>query len=62
MITARTGLINPAAGFEDRVEEAARAQFWDLQDQIPHLSGQGAGPANVAEAAALAWPGLRGFL
>ena len=41
------GLIDPAAGFEDRGEEAARAQFRDLQGQISHLGGQGAGP--VAE-------------
>ncbi len=44
------GLINPAAGFEDRGEEAARAQFRDLQCQIPHLGGQGARPVAVAVA------------
>jgi hypothetical protein len=46
-------LIDPAAGFEDRGDEAARAKFRDLQGQIPHLGGVGAGPVAVAVAETL---------
>ena len=42
------GLIDPAAGFEDRREEAAGPQFRDLQGQIPHLGGEGARPVAVS--------------
>ena len=44
------GLIDSAAGFEDRGQEAAGTQFGDLQGQIPHLGGQGARPVAVAVA------------
>jgi hypothetical protein len=44
------GLIHPAAGLEDRGQEAAGAQFGDLQREIPHLGGQSAGPVAVAVA------------
>ena len=44
------GLIDPAAGFEDRGEETAGPQFRDLQGQIPHLGGEGARPVAVAVA------------
>jgi hypothetical protein len=47
------GLINPAARLEDRGEEAARAQFRDLQCQIPHLGGEGARSVAVAVAETL---------
>ena len=46
-------LVHPAAGFEDRGEEAAGAQFGDLQREIPHLGGQGARPVAVAVAESL---------
>ncbi len=44
------GLIDPAAGLEDRGDEAAGPQFGDLQREISHLGGQGAGPVAVAVA------------
>ena len=47
------GLIDPAAGLEYRGEKAAGSQFWDLQREIPHLGGQGAGPVTVAVAESL---------
>ncbi len=52
------GLIHPAAGFKDRGQDAAGAQFGDLQRQAPHLGGEGAGPI----AAAVAEPLLDAFV
>jgi hypothetical protein len=47
------GLIDPAAGLKDRGEEAAGAQFGDLQREIAHLGGEGAKPVTVAVAETL---------
>ena len=46
-------LIDAAAGLEDRGQEAAGAQFGDLQREIAHLGGQGTGPVAVAVAETL---------
>jgi hypothetical protein len=42
------GLIDPAARLEDRGDEAACPQLGDLQREIPHLGGEGAGAVAVA--------------
>jgi hypothetical protein len=47
------GLIDAAAGLEDRGEKASGPQLGDLQREIPHLGGQGAGPVTVAVAESL---------
>jgi len=44
------GLIDPAAGLQDRGDEAAGPQLGDLQREISHLGGQGARPVAVAVA------------
>jgi hypothetical protein len=41
-------LIDPAAGLQDRGDEAASSQFGDLQREITHLGGEGAGAVAVA--------------
>ena len=50
MITGVQGLIDPASRLQDRGDEAAGSQFGDLQREIPHLGGEGAGPLAVAVA------------
>ena len=42
------GLIDPAARLQDRGNEAAGSQFGDLQREITHLGGEGAGAVAVA--------------
>jgi hypothetical protein len=41
-------LVEPPTGFEDRGQEAAGSQFGDLQREITHLGGDGAGAVAVA--------------
>ena len=47
-------LINPAAGLEDRGQEAAVAQFGDLQVDVARLGGEAARPVAVAVAEPIA--------
>ena len=47
-------LINPAAGLEDRGQEAAVAQFGDLQVDVARLGGEAARPVTVAVAEPIA--------
>ena len=44
------GLVDPAAGLEDRGKEAAGPQFGDQQVDVPHLGGEAARPVAVAVA------------
>ena len=44
------GLVHPAAGFQDRGQEAPTATFGDQQVDVAHLGGQAAGSVTVAVA------------
>ncbi len=41
-------MVDPPTGFEDRGQEAAGSQFGDLQREITHMGGEGAGAVAVA--------------
>jgi len=47
------GLVDPAAGLKPVGEEAAMAQLWDGQGQVPHLGGEQPPAVAVAVGGAL---------
>ena len=42
-------LIHPAARLEDQVQNAGRAEFWDLKINVAHMGGEQASSIVVAE-------------